>query len=52
MKEGIIDVAKWLEQAKADGPPSLMFILVGNKSDKMAEYIFKYVGEKSLLKKD
>lgn len=36
-RESFNHVAKWLEQAKADGPPSLMFILVGNKSDKMAE---------------
>ena len=30
-------VSKWLEEAKTTGPPSLNFILVGNKSDKQAE---------------
>ena len=35
-------IAKWLEEAKANGPPSLTFILVGNKSDKQAEYFSCY----------
>ena len=45
-------MAKWLEEAKANGPPSLTFILVGNKSDKQAEYLYVYAVEKWLLKKD
>ncbi len=36
-RESFTHIAKWLEEAKANGPQSLMFILVGNKSDKQAE---------------
>lgn len=37
-RDSFLHIAKWLEEAKANGPPSLTFILVGNKSDKQAEY--------------
>lgn len=36
-RDSFAHIAKWLEEAKANGPPSLMFVLVGNKSDKQAE---------------
>jgi GTPase SAR1 family protein len=36
-RDTFIHVGKWLEEAKANGPPSLLFILVGNKSDKQPE---------------
>ena len=36
-RESFNHISKWLEEAKATGPPSLNFILVGNKSDKQAE---------------
>ena len=35
-RESFTHIAKWLEEAKSNGPPSLTFILVGNKSDKQA----------------
>lgn len=37
-RDSFLHIAKWLEEAKANGPSSLTFILVGNKSDKQAEY--------------
>ena len=33
-------VGKWVEEAKTGGHPSLAFVLVGNKSDKAAEFFF------------
>ena len=41
-RDSFLHIAKWLEQAKANGPPSLTFVLVGNKSDKQAEYFWFY----------
>lgn len=42
-RESFNNIAKWLDEAKASGPSSLAFVLVGNKSDKQAEYdIYKY----------
>jgi len=35
-RESFTHIAKWLEEAKSNGPSSLTFILVGNKSDKQA----------------
>lgn len=37
-KESFNHVARWLEEAQSNGPSCLFFILVGNKSDKQAEY--------------
>ena len=39
-RDSFLHIAKWLEEAKANGPPSLTFVLVGNKSDKQSEYFF------------
>lgn len=36
-RDSFTHVAKWLEDAKSNGPASLTFVLVGNKSDKQAE---------------
>lgn len=36
-RESFTHIAKWLEEAKANGPPSLTFVLVGNKNDKNLE---------------
>lgn len=36
-RDSFVHVGKWLEEAKANGPPGLTFMLVGNKSDKQAE---------------
>lgn len=36
-KESFNHISKWLADAQANGPSSLNFILVGNKSDKQAE---------------
>jgi len=33
-RDSFTHLIKWLEEAKSNGPPSLTFVLVGNKSDK------------------
>ena len=33
-KESFLHVARWLDEAKSNGPNTLNFILVANKSDK------------------
>ena len=50
-RDSFMHIAKWLEEAKANGPPSLTFILVGNKQDKQAEYLSVYAGAKSPIRK-
>ncbi len=45
-RDSFIHITKWLEQAKANGLPSLTFVLVGNKSDKQTDYFNFYIGGK------
>ena len=44
--ESFRHVAKWIDDAKANGPATLSFILVGNKNDRQTEYLPLNVDEK------
>ena len=39
-RESFNHLARWLEEAKQNGNPNMVFILVGNKCDLESEFVF------------
>lgn len=41
-RESFLSLSKWLEEARQNGNPQMVFVLIGNKSDLANEYKFYY----------